>query len=258
MPFVSPRCVCLRAGCESVGRRGSSGAGQGQELGALLTAKRLCCCWLLTHLTRRPPTYLPTHPTLHEQGIGLAIEALAELRARGVQYNTARLVVAGGYDERLAENVEHLKELQALAEERGVAPHVRFLPSFSDEQRAWLLAAAAAVLYTPQNEHFGIVPLEAMAAGRPVVACDSGGPRESVASGRTGYLCAPAAGAWADAMAALLAGGEAAAMGAAARRHVESKFSRAAFGQQLNQRVMELAVQRGQREQQRRPHSKKR
>ena len=42
---------------------------------------------------------------------------------------------------------------------------VWLLPSFSDVQRAALLAAATAVLYTPVNEHFGIVPLEAMAAG---------------------------------------------------------------------------------------------
>lgn len=121
---------------------------------------------------------------------------------------------------------------------------VRFLPSFSDQQRAWLLAACVGVLYTPQHEHFGIVPLEAMAAGRPVVACDSGGPKESVLSGRTGYLCAPAAGAWADAMAALLAGGEAAHMGAAARQHVQDKFSRAAFGEQLNSLVVQLAAER--------------
>ncbi len=204
--------------------------------------------------------------------------------------------MAGGYDPRLAENVEHLEELRQLAARLGVEQQVRgwqgawlwepgwqmgsrqlqhlhncslcdqaaverrstaslltyppaqvrFLPSFTDRQRAWLLAACAGVLYTPQHEHFGIVPLEAMAAGRPVVACDSGGPKESVLSGRTGYLCAPAAGAWADAMAALLAGGEAARMGAAARQHVQAKFSRAAFGEQLNGLVVELAAERRQ------------
>lgn len=76
--------------------------------------------------------------------------------------------------------------------------------SFSDRQRALLLAAATAVLYTPQREHFGIVPLEAMAAGRPVIACDSGGPRESVVDGRTGLLCEPSPAAFAHAMQALV------------------------------------------------------
>ena len=74
------------------------------------------------------------------------------------------------------------------------------LRSFSDEQRALLLAACTAVVYTPQHEHFGIVPLEAMAAGRPVIACDSGGPQETVLHGRTGLLCEPTPAAFAHAL----------------------------------------------------------
>ena len=60
------------------------------------------------------------------------------------------------------------------------------------------------MVYTPQNEHFGIVPLEAMAAGRPVIACNSGGPRESVLHDVTGFLCAPLPGNFADAMQRLM------------------------------------------------------
>lgn len=176
------------------------------------------------------------------QGIGLAIHALHELRRRGAQHAACRLVVAGGYDPRLPENVEHLRELRELAAQLGLADRVRFLPSFSDRQRAWLLAACVGVLYTPQREHFGIVPLEAMAAARPVVACASGGPKESVVSGRTGFLCQPEAGEWADAMAALLAPGAAQRLGAAARQHVQAKFSRKAFGRELNKCVVELAA----------------
>jgi alpha-1,3/alpha-1,6-mannosyltransferase len=92
---------------------------------------------------------------------------------------------AGGYDARLAENVEHLAELRAAATAAGMAEHVTFVPSFTAPQRAALLAAAVAVLYTPQHEHFGIVPLEAMAAGRAVLACASGGPLESIVHQRT-------------------------------------------------------------------------
>ena len=66
---------------------------------------------------------------------------------------------------------------------------VTFVGSFSDEQKSALLLASKALIYTPSNEHFGIVPLEAMSHGRPVIACNSGGPIETVVSERTGYLC---------------------------------------------------------------------
>uniref|UniRef100_A0A183GJX2 Glycos_transf_1 domain-containing protein n=1 Tax=Heligmosomoides polygyrus TaxID=6339 RepID=A0A183GJX2_HELPZ len=51
-----------------------------------------------------------------------------------------------------------------------------------------LLRNSRAVLYTPHNEHFGIVPVEAMYLGTPVIAVNSGGPKESIAHGRTGFL----------------------------------------------------------------------
>ena len=69
------------------------------------------------------PASAPSHLPL--QGIGLALEALAELRSRGRQYATCRLVVAGGYDPRLAETVEHLEELKQLAARLGVEEQVR-------------------------------------------------------------------------------------------------------------------------------------
>jgi alpha-1,3/alpha-1,6-mannosyltransferase len=95
------------------------------------------------------------------------------------------LILAGGYDARLAENVSHVAELRAAAAAAGVAPHVSFVLSFDTAQRDALLAACAAVLYTPPAEHFGIVPLEAMAAGRAVLACASGGPLETVVHQQT-------------------------------------------------------------------------
>lgn len=51
-----------------------------------------------------------------------------------------------------------------------------------------LISISDALLYTPENEHFGIVPLESMYLGTPVFARDSGGPKETVKSGETGEL----------------------------------------------------------------------
>lgn len=109
-------------------------------------------------------------------------------------------------------------------------------------QRTLLLAACRAVVYTPQHEHFGIVPLEAMASSRPVIAVNSGGPTESVVSGSTGYLCEPTPAAFADAYEQLLDSRRAATMGATARQHVVDKFSRASFGASLNGQVQQLAA----------------
>ena len=51
-----------------------------------------------------------------------------------------------------------------------------------------LLNAATLLVYTPSQEHFGIVPLEAMLAGVPVLAANTGGPLETVRDGQTGWL----------------------------------------------------------------------
>lgn len=91
-------------------------------------------------------------------------------------------------------------------------PQVLFLLNFTTSQRTALLLSPStlALLYTPANEHFGIVPVEAMACGIPVLACDSGGPTESVLdpdfgpntskAERTGWLRPPTASGWADAL----------------------------------------------------------
>ena len=75
--------------------------------------------------------------------------------------------------------------------ELGIWREVLLLPSISAQEKEELLRDCTCVIYTPENEHFGIVPLEAMAAGKPVIACNSGGPVESIVDGITGILCEP-------------------------------------------------------------------
>ena len=101
------------------------------------------------------------------------------------------LVFAGGYDTQVTENVEVYRELQQEAAghwERDRL-HIVFLKSIEDRLRWCLLRHAIALIYTPSQEHFGIVPLEAMAMGCPVIACASGGVPETVINEKTGYLC---------------------------------------------------------------------
>ncbi len=68
-------------------------------------------------------------------------------------------------------------------------PEARFLGRIDDGALANLYASARAVL-VPSTEEFGIVAVEAQASGRPVIAVDAGGARETVIDGRTGRLVA--------------------------------------------------------------------
>jgi glycosyltransferase involved in cell wall biosynthesis len=66
----------------------------------------------------------------------------------------------------------------------------RFLGRVDDHQLAQLYPRARAVV-VPNVEEFGIVAVEAQAAGRPVVAANAGGARETVIDGETGVLFSP-------------------------------------------------------------------
>ena len=75
-----------------------------------------------------------------------------------------------------------LETLRAAA-----GPTVQLLGHVSNPERDALLSGARALLF-PAEEDFGIVPVEAQAAGVPVIAYGVGGARESVLDGRTGVL----------------------------------------------------------------------
>lgn len=173
----------------------------------------------------------------------LAIAAFARLQRQlsGALGKRLRLVIAGGYDERLAENRGTFAALQEQARRHGVFEQTAFIRSCTDAERLTLLARCRCVVYTPIDEHFGYGPIEAMAAGRPVVATDSGGPRETVRHQETGVLCAPTPEALAAAIARLVTDrGAAERMGRAGREHVRQHFSRAAFADRLRSIVLEM------------------
>nr|XP_009674773.1 PREDICTED: alpha-1,3/1,6-mannosyltransferase ALG2 [Struthio camelus australis] len=149
--------------------------------------------------------------------------------------------MAGGYDKRVLENVEHYEELRSITTELSISDKVTFLRSFSDEQKISLLSNSVCVLYTPSEEHFGIVPLEAMYMRCPVIAVNSGGPLESILNNVTGFLCDPLPTQFSEAMEKfvrdpLLKD----TMGAAGRARVMEKFSSEAFSEQLYQYICRL------------------
>lgn len=110
----------------------------------------------------------------------------------------------GGYDNRVQENVQYHRELDDLATGFGLKTataktavsalsipddiDVLFLLSVPTTFKDTLLIQSKLLLYTPINEHFGIVPVEAMRAGLPVLASNTGGPLETIVEGVTGWL----------------------------------------------------------------------
>jgi glycosyltransferase involved in cell wall biosynthesis len=86
----------------------------------------------------------------------------------------------------------HLKVVGSGNQEKYLksiaGPTVEFLGSVNDQELQSLYQNAKAFLYASVNEDFGMVPVEAMAHGTPVVAYASGGVLETVIDGKTGYL----------------------------------------------------------------------
>lgn len=70
---------------------------------------------------------------------------------------------------------------------RIAKPNIEFLEKISDREKSELLSRALAFIH-PQLEDFGITPVEAMAAGRPVIALGAGGATETVLPGETGVF----------------------------------------------------------------------
>jgi alpha-1,3/alpha-1,6-mannosyltransferase len=132
-------------------------------------------------------------------------------------------------------------------------PDVLFLLNFTTPQRTYLLrnSNTVAMLYTPTNEHFGIGPVEGMICGVPVLACNSGGPVESVVDpsqntsysedSRTGWLRSPDEDLWAEALAQIvsLSPSDRAALGERAKRRARDMFGMEAMAESLEGAIVD-------------------
>lgn len=114
------------------------------------------------------------------KGIGNLIEALAYLR----HIPRLRLVVIGGGEHSQRE----IKDLQKLARNLGVHDSVAFLGLVKHEQLPYFYNAADACVVPSYYESFGLVALESLACGTPVVATDVGGHETVIRQGHTGYV----------------------------------------------------------------------
>jgi glycosyltransferase involved in cell wall biosynthesis len=121
---------------------------------------------------------------VERKGLADAVTALADVP-------DVELHVAGGPERRELGEDPVARSLCALAERLGVAARVVLRGRVGRQEMPPLLRSADAVVCVPWYEPFGIVPLEAMACGVPVVATAVGGQIDSVVHGVTGVHVPP-------------------------------------------------------------------
>lgn len=179
--------------------------------------------------THRADRLLVAGRIMWQKNIELAIEAF-----RAGATPTAELVIAGAVDDKSRDYLAHLRQ-------RAAGLDVRFVVDPDDAMLQSLFASATATLFTPPSEDFGIVPLESMASGTPVLGCDSGGVRESVVDGVTGWLRPATTEAFATQVRRVLVEGVDPAMRVAARARA-TDFGWDAFAARVDQVMTRIAT----------------
>lgn len=116
--------------------------------------------------------YLSTARLVPNKRVDVIVRAFAHMPGH-------RLVVLSGGPE--------LERLKALAGEAG---NIVFTGWQSDDALRRWVGRARAVVYLPVDEDFGMSPVEAMAAGKPVIGVAQGGLLETIVDGGTGFLVA--------------------------------------------------------------------
>jgi len=124
------------------------------------------------------------------KGIDTLIQAMARVLRRrpGLRDQLCLAVIGGDPNSDSDHEQTELRRLKALREELGIGDLVTFLGSKSQDTLVNYYSAASMVVVPSHYESFGMVALEAMACGTPVIASDVGGLSLNVAEGFSGYL----------------------------------------------------------------------
>lgn len=109
------------------------------------------------------------------KNINILIKAFSKLPK-----NNFRLKIVG--------NGEELNNLKKLSQKLKIDHQIDFLTNISDSEIISVFQKAKLFVLCSKNEPFGIVPIEAMSCGTPVIADNSGGPMETVKNNQTGIL----------------------------------------------------------------------
>jgi glycosyltransferase involved in cell wall biosynthesis len=160
------------------------------------------------------------------------------------QLDDAELIIAGGPHRSELDVDPEARRLTDLIAELELQDRVCLLGRVPHDEMPALLRSADAVVCSPWYEPFGIVPLEAMACGKPVVATAVGGMQDTVVDGVTGRLVPPRdPKALAAALSDLLADDDQrAAYGRAARGRVETHYTWTSIAERVSERYAEAVA----------------
>ena len=130
------------------------------------------------------PRLLAVASQAQDHGLDTVIRALAHIPG-------AELLIVGGPPRAQLSSDPVLHGLAQLAERTGVSNRVLFTGQVGAARMPALLRSADLVVHVAMYEPFGLVPLEAMACGTPVVAAAGGSHQDAVVDGTTGILIPP-------------------------------------------------------------------
>ncbi len=124
------------------------------------------------------------------KGLGTLIEAMAHI-TRG--HNDVSLYIVGGAKSKIGQQLEadEYNRLQKLVRQYKLERVITFLGPKRQDELAQYYSAADVTAIPSYYEPFGIVPLESMACGTPVVASRTGGMKYTMLDAQTGYLAEP-------------------------------------------------------------------
>jgi glycosyltransferase involved in cell wall biosynthesis len=165
-----------------------------------------------------PREVLVSGRVVPQKGPEFLLEAAALLHAAG---EDLRIRFAGP-----VKDAQYARQLSELARTRGIADRVFFLGSLSQSQLIEEMERAGLLVLPSLEETSSLAVMEAMAAGRPVVATSAGGNRHLVQDGATGWIVPPRSGrALAQAMAEAFADPAGArALGEKGRQTARARF----------------------------------
>jgi len=115
---------------------------------------------------------------------------------------------------------------------RTAPPNVTYRGTVTDKELAELYTHTRAVIQSHPHEDFGIVPVEAMASGKPCLAVNSGGFKETVIQGKTGILVDPP---YIDNLAKAIKGFDSKTYNPLDCQGQARKFSKESFTEKINQ-----------------------